>query len=176
MPYAAVTGTAPCGELTALYVNHHSWLQAWLRRKLGNAFDAADLAQDVYVRLMGRDLQEIRALREPRAMLVTIAQGLAANLYRRRAIEQAYLETLALQPQPIATSPEQRAIVLEALVEIDRLLGELPLPVRQAFLLSQIEGMKQADIAVELGVSLPTARRYIARAVVQVCFLNDAPA
>ncbi|MOA54761.1 putative RNA polymerase sigma factor FecI [compost metagenome] len=66
--------------------------------------------------------------------------------------------------------------MLEALVEIDRLLGELPLPVRQAFLLSQIEGMKQADIAVELGVSLPTARRYIARAVVQVCFLNYAPA
>lgn len=163
-------------EITTLYSDHHRWLQAWLRRKLGNAFDAADLAQDAYLRLMGRDVQEIRALREPRAMLVTIAQGLAANLYRRRAIEQAYLDTLALQPQPTATSPEQRAIVLEALVEIDRLLGELPLPVRQAFLLSQIEGMKQADIAVELGVSLPTARRYIARAVVQVCFLNDASA
>lgn len=163
-------------EITTLYSDHHSWLQAWLRRKLGNAFDAADLAQDAYLRLMGRDVQEIRTLREPRAMLVTIAQGLAANLYRRRAIEQAYLDTLALQPQPTAISPEQRAIVLEALVEIDRLLGELPLPVRQAFLLSQIEVMKQADIAVELGVSLPTARRYIARAVVQVCFLNDAPA
>lgn len=160
-------------EIATLYVDHHSWLQSWLRRRLGNAFDAADLAQDAYLRLLGRDLQEIRALREPRALLTTIAQGLVANLYRRRDVEQAYLDTLALLPEPRAVSPEQRAIVLETLVEIDRLLGTLALPVRQAFLLSQLDGMRQADIARELGVSLPTVRRHIARAVVQVCFLDE---
>lgn len=166
---------APClphHDLATLYADHHGWLQAWLRKKLGNAFDAADLAQDTYVRLLGREAQDVQALREPRAMLVTIAKGLAANLYRRRCVEQAYLDTLALLPEPLAASPEHCAIVLEALVEVDRLLGQLPLPVRQAFLLSQIDGMKQAEIAAELGVSLPTVRRYIARAVVQVCFLD----
>ena len=158
-------------DIATLYTDHHGWLLGWLRRRLGNAFDAADLTQDTYVRLLGREEGEIRAIREPRALLMTIAQGLAANLYRKRCVEQAYLDALALLPGPVAASAEHRAIVLETLVEIDRLLGRLP--VRQAFLLSQIDGMKQADIAAELGLSVPTVRRHIARAVVQVCFLDE---
>lgn len=168
---AADRALAP--DIATLYTDHHGWLLGWLRRRLGNAFDAADLTQDTYVRLLGREEGEIRAIREPRALLMTIAQGLAANLYRKRCVEQAYLDALALLPGPVAASAEHRAIVLETLVEVDRLLGQLPLPVRQAFLLSQIDGMKQADIAAELGLSVPTVRRHIARAVVQVCFLDE---
>lgn len=36
----------------SLYIDHHGWLQGWLRRKLGNACDAADLAHDTFVRVM----------------------------------------------------------------------------------------------------------------------------
>lgn len=159
-------------DVATLYSDHHGWLLGWLRKRLGNAFDAADLTQDTYVRLLGRSGAEIQAIREPRALLMTIAQGLAANLYRKRCVEQAYLDALALMPEAVAQSPEHRAIVLQTLVEVDRLLALLPLPVRQAFLLSQIDGMRQADIAAELGLSVPTVRRHIARAVVQVCFLD----
>ncbi|KLO59431.1 RNA polymerase sigma factor [Delftia tsuruhatensis] len=160
-------------DVATLYSDHHGWLLGWLRKRLGNAFDAADLTQDTYVRLLGRSGAEIQAIREPRALLMTIAQGLAANLCRKRCVEQAYLDALALMPEAVAQSPEHRAIVLQTLVEVDRLLALLPLPVRQAFLLSQIDGMRQADIAAELGLSVPTVRRHIARAVVQVCFLDD---
>lgn len=158
--------------LQVLYRDHHRWLEGWLLRRLGNVFDAADLAQDTYVRLVQREHQALREIRAPRALLATIAQGLAANLYRRRCVEQAWLDTLAALPEPVAESPERRAILLETLVEIDRLLGRLPLPVRQAFLLSQIDGMKQAEIAAELGLSVPTVKRHIARAVAQVCFAD----
>ncbi|MCP2821025.1 RNA polymerase subunit sigma-24, partial [Salmonella enterica subsp. enterica serovar Typhimurium] len=34
-------------EAEDLYRGHHGWLQGWLRRKLGDAMDAADIAQDV---------------------------------------------------------------------------------------------------------------------------------
>jgi len=39
-------------DMAALYVAHHGWLQAWLRRRLGDAHQAADLAQDTFVRLL----------------------------------------------------------------------------------------------------------------------------
>jgi RNA polymerase sigma-70 factor (ECF subfamily) len=39
-------------DVAALYTTHHGWLQGWLRKKVGNAFDAADLAQDTFVRLL----------------------------------------------------------------------------------------------------------------------------
>lgn len=159
--------------LQTLYCDHHRWLQGWLQRRLGNAFDAADLAQDTYVRLAVRGPQALGEIREPRALLTTIAHGLVVSLYRRRCVEQAWLDTLAALPEVLAQSPERRAIVLQTLVEVDRLLGQLPLPVRQAFLLSQIDGMRQAEIAAELGLSVPTVKRHIARALVQVCFLAE---
>ena len=33
-----------------LYQDHHSWLTGWLRRKLGCPQNAADLAQDTFIR------------------------------------------------------------------------------------------------------------------------------
>ncbi|MBV8624203.1 MAG: RNA polymerase subunit sigma, partial [Herbaspirillum sp.] len=36
-------------SIEALYCDHHSWLQGWLRRRLGNSEQAADLAQDTFL-------------------------------------------------------------------------------------------------------------------------------
>lgn len=155
-------------QVKSIYDAHHGWLECWLRKRLGNASDAADIAQDTFVRVLSREM----ALREPRAMLTTIAQGMVANLYRRRDIELAYAQALAARPEQHAMSPETRAIMLETLVEIDALLNSLPPLVRDAFLLSQLDGMGQADIAARLGISLATVKRHIARAMLQCCFAD----
>lgn len=149
-------------EIATLYTEHHGWLQGWLRRKVGNAFDAADLAQDTFVRILGaRDPQ---AIETPRAYLTTVAKGVLVNWCRRQALERAYLEALAQLPEPEAPSPEQRAVVLETLHEIDAMLDALPPLARRAFLLSQLDGMKYEDIARQLGVSLTSVKRYMAQA------------
>ena len=83
--------------LHTLYRDHHSWLQGWLRRRLGNGCDAADLAQDTFVRLLHAG--NAANIREPRDYLATVARGLMVDFLRRRSLEQAYLEALALQPQ-----------------------------------------------------------------------------
>lgn len=156
-------------EIETLYADHHGWLQGWLRRRLGNAFDAADLAQDTFMRLLARD--EPMGVREPRALLTTVAQGVVSNFMRRRRIEEAYLATISTWPEPQVPSAETRAILLETLVELDRRLDKLDAPVRKAFLLSQLDGMKQADIAIELNVSLATVQRYIVKAA-HLCFFG----
>ena len=38
--------------LHRLYSEHNGWLKGWLRVRLGNAADAADLAQDTFIRVM----------------------------------------------------------------------------------------------------------------------------
>ena len=60
--------------------------------------------------------------------------------------------------------PERQLIILQTLHEIDAMLDALPAPVRRAFLLSQIEGLTYEAIAREIGVSLITVKRYMARA------------
>ena len=72
----------PPGDLPAphavdtLYRSHHAWLTAWLRRRLRDDHDAADLAQDTFVRLIAA--RDTPGLREPRAFLTRIAHGLVA--------------------------------------------------------------------------------------------------
>ena len=44
------------------------------------------------------------------------------DLFRRRTLERAYLEMLALIPDGYAPSPEQRQSLLESLQQIDAML------------------------------------------------------
>ena len=161
----AASDPSPRYPLHTLYQEHQGWLQGWLRKKLGCAFDAADLVHDTYLRVLAR--REPGDIREPRSYLATIAHGLMVNHLRRRDLERAYLETLAQLPQAQSPSPEERALALEALCEIDAMLDGLPVPVRRAFLLCQLEGLTHADIAKTLGVAVGSVRLYIARALRQ---------
>jgi RNA polymerase sigma factor (sigma-70 family) len=153
-------------QVEHLYCDHHSWLQGWLRKKLGNTFDAADLAQDVFMRLLRKKAAGTeQVLREPRAYLTTIAHGLVVEHWRRRELEQTWLELLATMPEPEVPSPENRLIFLEALISIDLMLASLKPQVRTAFLLAQLEGMTCPQIAERIGKSVATVERYIASAL-----------
>jgi len=154
-------------DLGALYSDHHSWLQGWLRRKLGCSHSAADLAQDTFLRLLSRS--EPLQIRESRALLTSVAKSVLSNHFRRQKLERAYLEALAALPEAQTPSLEEQAILLETLVELARLLDGLEAPVRKAFLWSQVEGLGQAEIAARLGVSLATVKRYIVKAGMR-CF------
>ncbi len=74
-------------SVESLYSGHHRWLQGWLRGKLGNAFDAADLAHDTFVRILVD--RNAHAVREPRSYLATIANRVVVDHYRRQALERA---------------------------------------------------------------------------------------
>jgi DNA-directed RNA polymerase specialized sigma24 family protein len=41
-------------QVHVLYTDYHGWLYGWLRRKLGNACDTADIAQDTFMRVLTR--------------------------------------------------------------------------------------------------------------------------
>lgn len=160
---------SPALDLNAighLYRGHHQWLVAWLRRRLGCPHHAADLAHDTFARVLVR--RDALALRdEPgsgKALLSTIAHGLVVDHWRRAALERAFVEALSLLPELQVPSLEAQRIVFETLVEVDRMLQGLPDKVRQAFLLSQLDGMTYAQIATELGVSLSSVQQYMTRA------------
>ncbi len=155
-----------------LYVDHQGWLNGWLRRQLGCSQRAADLAQDTFVRVLSKD-QGLDSIREPRAYLHIIARGLLINHWRRRQIEQAYLEAIALQPEALAPSPESQALVVETLMQVDAMLARLPEKVRRAFLQSQLHGMTYATIAIELGVSERMIKKYMAQAMLHCLTLIE---
>lgn len=169
---SATSHSAASASIVAIYRAHHGWLLGWFRRRLGGASCAADLAHDTFVRLMvSRDAQ---AIDEPRAFLRTLAHGVVVNHWRRQDIERAWLESLAAMPEPLAPSPEARLLALETLCRIDAMLDRLNPKARTAFLLSQLDGMTYAEIALQLGVSERMVKKYMAQAMLQ-CLLLAQP-
>lgn len=124
--------------------------------------EAADLAQDTFVRLLKQCPAE---LQEPRAFLATVARSVLIDHCRRMSLERAYLQTLMLMPEPVSPSPEERAVVLQALEQIDRMLDGLGTRARSAFLLAQLDGLTYKEIAQRLGVSLSSVEKYMAAAL-----------
>ncbi|HDS1736951.1 MULTISPECIES: sigma-70 family RNA polymerase sigma factor [Pseudomonas] len=154
-----------------LYEDHHSWLCGWLRNKLGCVEHAADLAQDTFIRVLTQ--RKAAELREPRAYLSTVARSLMIDMFRRRALEQAYLETLAARPEPVEVSPESRLLIIETLLEIDRLLDGLGGRTREVFLMAQLDGLSYVEIARRLDISLTTVKKHAVRALTHCLLLAE---
>jgi RNA polymerase sigma-70 factor (ECF subfamily) len=162
-------------QIDTLYVDHHPWLRGWLQRRLGNAADAADLAHDAFLRLIVKPAPRgLASVGEARAYLRSMAQGMCINLWRRREIEQAWLDTLAAQPEQFAPSAERQAIILEALHEMSTLLQEMPAKAAKAFLMVTVCEMTSSEVAEELGVSSRMVRKYVAQTMLRCLQMQAA--
>jgi len=159
-------------QVSVFYRDHHRWLFGWLRPRVECRDLAADLMQGVFIRVRATKdaAAQLEAVREPKGYLATIARRLMIDHFRRTRLERAWLQALAEQSEAVTISEESRAILLESLYELDAMLAGLGANVRRAFLLSQLDGMTYKAIAAQLGVSVVSINRYIAKAT-QHCML-----
>lgn len=158
-------------SLEDLYRAHHGWIQQWLQRKLGNASDAAELAQDVFVRLLSTPRQ-FNDAEHARAYLGRMSRHLCVDFWRRRRVEQAYLDVLAAQPEHQVPSLEHQAIILETLGQLQAMLERMPKRVAETFLLVQLQGLTQREVAQRLGVSERSVSNYLTQAMYQCLLLE----
>ena len=157
-------------DMHALYADHHGWLFNWLRRKLGCSHNAADVAQDTFLRILAsRDA--LLGVSEPRAYLTTTAKRLLVDRARRQLLEQAYLAELALAAETLSgfPSPEEILEALQALEQISAALQGLSNKAQQAFVMHYLDGQTHAEVASQLGVSTRMVQKYLVQALAQVC-------
>jgi len=158
-------------KLGFFFSDHHRWLLQHIHKRLRNRADAEDTAADTFCQLLAAQVDP-DSIEQPRAYLSTIARRLIFDRHRRRQLELAYLERLSLLPEPLAPSPEEQLLLLEALVTIDRVLDGLPHVVKATFLYSQLDGLSYVAIAQKLGLSERTVSRYMKQALCQ-CYLSE---
>ena len=87
-------------SIADIYTQHNGWLLRWLRGKLSCADQAADVAQETFLRLLTAPA-DAPSLREPRAYLTTVARRLVIDHYRHQSLMQAWHDTLAQLPEPL---------------------------------------------------------------------------
>lgn len=155
-------------ELVAL---HGAPLEKFLARKMNNPEDAAEVAQDAFLRM--HRMQEPEKLDNARAFLFQVANNLAIDQLRRRTLHYRFLnaeKSLSPDGEPIdinamAASPEHILSAQEKLAAIYQAVDELPFTVKQAFLLHRRSGMSYNDIAKQMNVSVSSVEKYILQAL-----------
>lgn len=155
---------SPQQEIQTIYHAHHGWLVGWLKRRLGCIHHAHDVAHDTFLRLLTNSLS-VSQIDEPRAFLTTIAHGLMIDQFRRKAVEQAYLQALMHLPETLLPSPEEQMALMEVLLQLDQMLSGLKPVVRKVFLLSKLEGLTYQEISSTLDIPLRTIESHMAAAL-----------
>lgn len=150
-----------------LFERNYGWLCARLRGRLGCGHNAEDIAAETFLRVLG--MPEPGAIREPRALLTTISQRLMQESWRRRDLERAYLQLMQDAPEQTYPSPEERELLIETLLRLDRLLDGLPGQGKAAFIHSQFGGLSYAQIAARLNLSLARVQQYMTEAF-KLCY------
>lgn len=148
-----------------LFQQHAAELTGYLNRRLQSPELAAELCQEVYLRL--RRVPRHQALDNPRAFLFRIARNLLIDHLRQQNGQPTAitLQEAAEDLESPAPDPETAASDAQVLDSLREALGELPHHVRQALLWNRLEGLTQKEIAGRLGVSERMVGKYILRAL-----------
>ena len=141
-------------------------LQAFFYRRLRTKVDAADLVQEVYLRMLR--VSDPEAIRNPEAYLFTVA----ANLLKENAVadrrQAQEIAVEAAEPTPALTSVPGFEAAVDAGQRVARLcevLEELPLRCSTAVILQYRDGLSHQDIAAQMEVSPRMVKRYLAHAL-----------
>lgn len=149
--------------MDGIFRTHYGWLCRWVSGRTPLGHLPEDIAAEAMLRITRVAAQE--AIQEPRAMLTVIARRIMCDLRARSDLQHAYEDAIRHLPAILEPSAEERLVATQMLAQIERALQPLSVRARTAFLLSQVDGLRHAEIAQTLGVSVSMVRKYIASAM-----------
>jgi RNA polymerase sigma-70 factor (ECF subfamily) len=135
---------------------HEAELRGWLRYRLGNAVDAEDLLQDVFIKAM-RQGERFCAIVNARAWLFEVARNALADRMR-------YAHDMVELPEELSADIEDTAAVDSLAGCLPRVLSELSPEDREAITLCDLDRLPQEEYARRTGLSLPAAKSRVQRA------------
>jgi RNA polymerase sigma factor (sigma-70 family) len=154
--------------VTSIASRYGQRLRRFFSLRLRNDADAPDLAQEVFLRLMRVEHHE--TIRSPEAYLFTIASHVLHQHALRQANTPTSIDISTVFAELQLTSdddPLARVDAQQRLSEIERVLAQLPPKVSATLLLHRFAGLSIEEIGQRLGVSRPTAKKYLAKALIQ---------
>jgi RNA polymerase sigma-70 factor (ECF subfamily) len=146
-----------------LFRDHATPLLKFLTARFKDREDAADVAQEAWLRL--HRLEHPEALENPKAFLFQTASNLAVDRVRRQKLEQRYQDQESGPFEAAVDSPERVVAATETFARLQTLLEELPENCRHAFVMHRGRDMSYPEIARALGVSTSMVEKYIIRAL-----------
>jgi RNA polymerase sigma-70 factor (ECF subfamily) len=149
-----------------LFAEHRGALQTFFLRRIRAKADAADLAQEVYVRMLRISDQD--AIRNPVHYLYTVANNLVkehAVLERRQASGIDIDEAPAYEQLETLPEFDGELDARQRIARLGAVLQQLRPKCRAAVELRFTHGLSYRAVAMHLGVSPQMAKKYVVQAL-----------
>lgn len=167
----------PAAAVTQLVADHGDRLYSIARRLCGNADEAEDLTQEVFLQAY-RGWSGFEGRARPLTWLYTIAARACQRMHRKRSGEPEHLasydELLPFTDGPLpaihdtAGGPLAEQIRKEGVARVQAGILALPLAFRIPLVLKEVVGLPLADVARALGIAPGTAKTRVHRARLRV--------
>lgn len=152
--------------VSSIALRYGEKLRRFLSQRLRNVADAPDLAQEVFLRLMRVEHHE--TIRSPEAYLFTVASHVLHQHTMRQSSAPKSVNIAEIFSELELTSSDDPAMQVAAdqrIAILQRAMKELPPKIATTLWLHRFAEMSLEDIAKHLGVSRPSAKLYLARAL-----------
>ena len=152
------------GELVQLFQGYVQALQRFLTHRVGCQETAAELMQEMYLRLAGLDTGT--RIDNPSAYLYQIAEHLAIDHLREHTrVRRHFAGTPAEDLPSRGPAPEAEVMAREQFHLLCQAIVELPPKCRTVFLLHKVQHMSYGEIAQQLGISRKTVEKHVSKAL-----------
>jgi RNA polymerase sigma-70 factor (ECF subfamily) len=152
------------GAFEELYKAHAGRLYSLAFRMLGNAADAEDLLQEIFLSAH-RKLESFRGDAALGTWLYRLAMNQILDYVRSRAARAGQLtdglDDASVLPDAGGHRLGDRVVDR---IDLERALGELPDGCRAAFVLHDVEGLEHKEIADVLGIAEGTSKSQVHKA------------
>lgn len=175
--------------ITAVFAREARRLRGFIRRRVADAFEAEDIAQEVFFELIAAT-RVAKPIEHVGAWLFRVAANRITDRFRKKATvsfnERAAADAYSgdapaldeLVPSPDA-GPEALYANRVLIEDIEHALAELPAAQREVFIAHELEGRSFKSLAEESGIAIGTLlarKRYAVlhlRRRLQVPYAND---
>ncbi|MDO9413616.1 MAG: sigma-70 family RNA polymerase sigma factor [Pseudolabrys sp.] len=154
-------------DLQDLFRRHSRELNRFLQRRVSSPEVAADLTQELFLRLL--TATPAAPVLDRRSYLFRAAGNLAINHRKRERLVEFVADPDLLDRIADETPNAERALLSrQQLLIVAAALTEFPPVHREIFMLSRVDGLSHADIGRQLGLPRQRVFDYLVRIVVRL--------
>ena len=147
-------------EVTTIYKQFHSHLLGYVKSKVRSREDAEDILQNVFIRISSN----IHTLAEDvklKNWIFTITRNAIIDYYRVNANKKKFAVTREIDENILEADDPDPTKGLDQC--IGKMIGLLPEEYRDIIIDSELNGVKQKDLAEKYGMAYPSMRSRVQR-------------